>query len=196
VVVDKRALRQVQDALERQLWARGSRDEVVRGAERGGLRLSGRVLSAREVLDVSSFLAVSWTFGFLQAFGVLTGLITLAGLLLYVQTRQRSRQVVYVLTKRMGLSRAAHRDSVLVEVGLPLAAGFAAGAALSLLAARLVYPHLDALPTIPPVPLLRVPTVVIAGAAAVVLMAVWLAAQTAQRSADRVSAAEVLRLAP
>jgi putative ABC transport system permease protein len=153
------------------------------------------VTDARDVLDVSSFLATSWTFGFLQALGVLTGLITAGGLLLYLETRQRGRRAAYALSRRMGLSRAAHLGSLLAEVGGTLLGGFAIGVGLSFVAARLVYLRLDALPTVPPVPLLRTPVPALAGTAAAVAAVTWLAAWMAQRSADRTNLAEVLRLA-
>ena len=195
VVVDRRALGDLQPAKETLLWARGSREQVLAALDRADVRVVGVVTEARQVLDVSSFLATAWTFGFLQALGVLTGLITAGGLLLYLETRQRGRRAAYALSRRMGLSRAAHLGSLLAEVGGTLLGGFAIGVGLSLVAARLVYLRLDALPTVPPVPLLRAPVLALAGTAAAVLAVTWLAAWMAQRSADRTNLAEVLRLA-
>ena len=195
VVVDQRALAGLDPARETLLWARGEREQVLAALDRADVRVVGVVTDARDVLDVSSFLATSWTFGFLQALGVLTGLICAGGLLLYLETRQRSRRAAYALSRRMGLSRAAHLGSLLAEVGGTLLGGFAIGAGLSFLAARLVYLRLDALPSVPPVPLLRAPVPTLAGTAAAVLAVTWLTAWIAQRSADRTNLAEVLRLA-
>jgi putative ABC transport system permease protein len=176
VVVDRRGLEGLDPAKETMLWARGEREQVLAALDRADVRVVGVVTDARDVLDVSSFLATSWTFGFLQALGVLTGLITTGGLLLYLETRQRSRRVAYALSRRMGLSRAAHLASLLAEVGGTLLGGFAIGAVLSFVAARLVYLRLDALPTVPPVPLLRTPVPALVGTAAAVLAVTWLAA--------------------
>jgi putative ABC transport system permease protein len=195
VVVDQRALAGLDPAKETLLWARGEREQVLAALDRADVRVVGVVTDARDVLDVTSFLATSWTFGFLQALGVLTGLICAGGLLLYLETRQRSRRAAYALSRRMGLSRAAHLGSLLAEVGGTLLGGFAIGAGLSFLAARLVYLRLDALPSVPPVPLLRTPVPALASTAAAVLAVTWLAAWMAQRSADRTNLAEVLRLA-
>jgi putative ABC transport system permease protein len=195
VVVDRRALTGLDPARETLLWARGEREQVLAALDRADVRVVGVVTDARDVLDVSSFLATSWTFGFLQALGVLTGLISAGGLLLYLETRQRSRRAAYALSRRMGLSRAAHLGSLLAEVGGTLLGGFAIGVGLSFVAARLVYLRLDALPTVPPVPLLRTPVPALAGTAAAVVAVTWLAAWMAQRSADRTNLAEVLRLA-
>jgi putative ABC transport system permease protein len=195
VVVDRQALDGLEPAKETLLWARGEREQVLAALDRADVRVVGVVTDARDVLDVSSFLATSWTFGFLQALGVLTGLITAGGLLLYLETRQRSRRAAYALSRRMGLSRAAHLGSLLAEVGGTLLGGFAIGVGLSSVAARLVYLRLDALPSVPPVPLLRTPVLALTGTAAAVLAVTWLAAWMAQRSADRTNLAEVLRLA-
>jgi putative ABC transport system permease protein len=194
LVMDRRALSAYRVSAEYRLWARGDLGDVQAPAQRAGIA-TGFASSAADVLDASSFLAISWTFGFLQSFGVLTGLITVGGLLLYLETRQRARKATYVLIRRMGLSRAAHRLSVFTEVGATLVGGCLAGMALSLLAARLVYPRLDALPSVQPPPLLRTPVLALAATGAAVLLAAWLGAWTAQRSADRTNAAEVLRLA-
>jgi putative ABC transport system permease protein len=193
VVVDRRALAGLDSSRETLLWARGEREQVLAALDRADVRVVGVVTDARDVLDVSSFLATSWTFGFLQALGVLTGLITAGGLLLYLESRQRGRRAAYALSRRMGLSRAAHLGSLLAEVGGTLLGGFAIGVGLSFVAARLVYLRLDALPTVPPVPLLRTPALALAGTAAAVLAVTWLAAWMAQRSADRTNLAEVLR---
>jgi putative ABC transport system permease protein len=195
VVIDRRALAGLDPAKETLLWARGEREQVLAALDRADVRVVGVVTDARDVLDVTSFLATSWTFGFLQALGILTGLICAGGLLLYLETRQRARRAAYALSRRMGLSRAAHLGSLLVEVGGTLLGGFAIGVILSFLAARLVYLRLDALPSVPPVPLLRTPVPALTGTAAAVLAVTWLAAWMAQRSADRTNLAEVLRLA-
>jgi putative ABC transport system permease protein len=194
LVVDRHALGNLAGAAEYRLWAHGRLEEAQAAARQAGIA-TGIATVADQVLDVTSFLSISWTFGFLQSFGVLTGLITVGGLLLYLEARQRARKVAYVLVRRMGLSRAAHRRSVLAEVGVTLVGGCLLGMALSLLAARLVYPRLDALPDVSPSPLLRTPVAALLATGAATLLAAWLAAWTAQRSADRTNAAEVMRLA-
>ena len=145
------------------------------------------------MLDVSDFLATSWTFGFLQSLGVLTALITIGGLLLYLDTRQRSRRVSYAMARRMGLSRRTHLLSLAGELAATLVTGFALGAVLSAVAARLVYHRLDALPGLPPGPLLREPSAVVAAAGLAVVTVAVLGATAAQRTADRTNLAEVLR---
>ena len=102
------------------------------------------------VFDVANFLGVSWTFGYLSALAALVGLVAIGGLLLYLETRQRTRTASYALGKRMGLTRATHLRSLLAELGVLLGLAWVIGAGLAWAAVLLVYHRLDIDPTRPP----------------------------------------------
>jgi len=153
------------------------------------------VLSTAEILASPSFLALTWTFGYLQALGVMAGAIALAGMLLYLQTRQQAREVSYALARRMGLSRSAHRWAVAIELGGMLVISLVIGAALALVSSWLVYSRLDPLPTIPPEPLFVVPPLLFAVLVGVIALAAVLGAWRVQRKADTAKVSEVLRYA-
>jgi putative ABC transport system permease protein len=175
-----------------QVWIDGGSDGVADGFTRAGNQI--RFLTTTEgVLDQTSFLTVAWTFGFMQSLGVLVALITIGGLLLYLDTRQRSRRVSYAFLRRMGLSRRAHRRSIVAEVGLVLVGGTVLGAALACVAAALVYLDVDPVPTILPDPLLRFPSDLLLGVVVTSLVVAWFGGRVAQLSADRGNVAEVLR---
>jgi len=176
------------------LWARGEPGTVLRALREAGAPVIQEV-SGSEVQATPGFLSLSWTFGFLLALGVATGLIALVGTLLYLEARQRSREVSYALSRRMGLSRAAHRLAVALELLGLLAAGFIAGVTLSWLAIRVVYTQLDPMPQLPPPPLFRMPLLLLSVTAAALPLASALGAWRVQRTADRVNVAEVMRLA-
>ena len=142
-----------------------------------------------------AFVAVSWTFLLLQALGVLAGLVALAGLVLYVQARQRGYVVANALSRRMGLSRAAHRRSVALELAGMLLFAFTLGGALALLASALVYRRLDPMPEIPPPLSLYLPGTMLVGTLLTVALAAWAGAWLVQRGADRANVAEAMRLA-
>ena len=152
------------------------------------------VTSQDTVFDVANFLGVSWTFGYLSALAALVGLVAIGGLLLYLETRQRSRTASYALGRRMGLTRATHLRSLLAELGVLLGLAWTIGAGLAWTAVLIVYERLDIDPTRPPAPLLTVPVLAFAGSAVAVAVVVVLAALYAQRSADRADVSEVLRL--
>jgi putative ABC transport system permease protein len=177
-----------------ELWARGDPGTVLRSLRRSGLPVAGAV-SVERVRSSPSFLAVTWVFGLLTALGLMAGLVALAGLLLYLQARQRSREVAYALSSRMGLSRAAHRRSIALELGGMLGSSFVVGVALALVAARLVNARLDLLPQIPPGPVLRFPWLLLLAAAGVLVLVAAAGAWLVQRAADRADVAEVMRLA-
>ncbi|HCO03475.1 MAG TPA: hypothetical protein DIT48_08980 [Actinobacteria bacterium] len=176
------------------LWAKGSPSSVIPILRAHGIP-TDLVFTAIDAGSNPTFLALSWTFQFLQALGVLTGLVVLVGLLLYLQARQRAREVAYALSKRMGLTPGAHRASVMAELAGMLLTALVLGVVLAVVASFLIYARLDPLPNLPPTPLLRMPFVLF-GATLLALAAVALiAASWVQRRADRVNVAEVMRLA-
>ena len=175
-----------------EVLSRDSAATVLGALSRDGVTASA-VVSARDVLDLSQFLSVTWSFAYLQALGVLIGLIVVAGVLLYIETRQRQRVAAYVVARRMGLSRLAHMGAVAVELGAPLIAGALVGMALGMIGAALISGHLDPLPDLNPGPELAWPSVVLVSSATLTGLLWWLATAWSQRGADRSSAAVVLR---
>ena len=155
-----------------QVWIDGDADGVSRAFVRAGNQVRF-VTTTEGVLDQTSFLTVAWTFGFMQALGVLVGLITVGGLLLYLDTRQRSRRVSYAFLRRMGLTRRAHRRSIIAEVGVVLVGGTVLGAALACAAAALVYLDVDPVPKLLPAPLLRFPSNLLLGVVVASVVVSW-----------------------
>ena len=177
-----------------ELWSRGDVEQVRAALAEQDARVFFLPKDRASVFDVANFIGVSWTFGYLSALAALVGTVAIGGLLLYLETRQRTRAVSYVLGRRMGLSRRTHLRSLLAELATLLGLAWAGGTVLGWVAVLLVYGQLDIDPVRPPPPLLTVPTgTVLASAAAVGLVAV-LTALYAQRSADRADVAQVLRL--
>lgn len=193
VVVHRETLEALGAVPSIELWYRGDVDRFFTELDRAGVAVRF-TYSTNAVADQSSFATVAWAFGFMQSLGVIAGLITVGGLLLYLDTRQRARKVSYAFLRRMGLSRRSHRRSLLAELVATLVTGCLIGALLACLAAWLVYGKVDPLPRVPPVPLLRLPYLVLGIVVALTGLVAWLGARAAQGSADRTNAAEVLRL--
>jgi putative ABC transport system permease protein len=177
-----------------EMWSRPSSPDRARDAVTAQHARIYLITSQDTVFEVANFLGVSWTFGYLSALAALVGLVAIGGLLLYLETRQRSRVASYALGRRMGLTRATHLRSLLAELGVLLGLAWVIGAGLAWTAVLLVYHRLDIDPTRPPGPLLTVPVLAFAGSAVAVAVVVVLAALYAQRSADRADVSEVLRL--
>jgi putative ABC transport system permease protein len=195
VVVDRARLGEVDRfaGTTNELWSRATPDRAQAAVEAQQARVYS-VTSRDSVFQAANFLGVSWTFGYLTALAALVGLVAVGGLLLYLETRQRSRMASYALGRRMGLTRATHLRSLLAELGVLLGLAWTIGAGLAWVAVLMVYGRLDIDPDRLPGPLLTVPTAAFAGSAAAVAVVVLLAALYAQRSADRADVAEVLRL--
>ncbi|MGH2735132.1 MAG: hypothetical protein ACRDKZ_06110 [Actinomycetota bacterium] len=180
----------------RQLWAQAPLDEVVHSIRQTDLVVNANgALSTAKILSSPSFLALSWTFEYLQALGIATGLIALIGMLLYLQTRQQAREVSYALARRMGLRRGAHRWAISVELGAMLTVSLVVGAVLAVAASLLVYARLDPLPEVPPDPLFRIPPQIMLLLVPAIIVAALVGAWRVQRKADTANVAEVLRYA-
>ena len=177
-----------------EVWARGDPGTAVAALSRVGSSPE-LVTTAAGELRTPGFQAQAWTFRLLSALGVLAGTVALVGLVLYAQARQRGRVVAYALTRRMGLSRAAHRRSVLWELAGLLGFAFLLGAGLAVVAAAAVLGRLDPMPQLPPGLRLELPEAVLAATLAGVLLAALAGAVLVQRAADRANVAEVMRLA-
>jgi putative ABC transport system permease protein len=200
VVVSSRELDRVAPAAAgpanqfRWLWANGDKATVTTAVQKAGLGTVGAI-SASQIEGDPAFLAVSWTFSFLEALGVVAGFVALIGLTLYLQAQQQSREVAYALSARMGLSARSHRSSVALELGGMLLASFVLGSALAAMATRLVYRRLDVFPAQPPAPVYRIPLTTLGLVAAALAVAALVGAWAVQRRASRANVAEVLRLA-
>jgi putative ABC transport system permease protein len=176
-----------------EVWTDGELGPAVAAVvEAGGVR--SRTLEPAGVQRSADLLGITWTFGYLSALAALVGLVAIGGLLLYLETRQRTRTASYALGRRMGLTRATHLRSLLAELGVLLGLAWVVGAALAWAAVLMVYGRLDIDPSRVPPPLLTVPVAAFAGSALAVAVVVVLAAFYAQRSADRADVSEVLRL--
>ena len=177
-----------------EVWARAPAGDVLGALHRAGIR-PGAVSTVGRVGDRPEFQAVTWTFGLLEALGVLAGLIAAVAVVLFLQARQHARDVSYALASRMGLRRSAHRRSVLAEIAGMLAVAFALGVGLGMAGAAAVVGRIDLLPEVPPGPSVVAPLSVIGLAAAGLAVAVTAGAWLVQFQADRARVAEVMRRA-
>jgi putative ABC transport system permease protein len=177
-----------------QAWASGRA-----GLARGFLVSSGAdpnsFVVASERLQTPGFRALAWSFVFMELVGVVTAVIALIGLLLYLQARQRSRELSYALGRRMGLSSGAHRLAVAAEIAGLLASAYVMGSVLAITTALLVYRRLDPLPQLPPAPVLHTPLRLLAWIGVAIAACAWLGAWFVQRRAERADVGAVLRFA-
>jgi hypothetical protein len=180
--------------LGRMVWARGEPEASVARLRQAGIPTAG-ALTAERLTRTPAFLAVSWTFSFLEALGLVAGLVVLIGLVLYLQSRQEARDVAYALARRMGLTARSHRRSVALELSGMLLGAFVVGAGLAAVATRLIYRKLDLLPSQPPSPLYRIPGSALGAIVVALGVVAILGAAAVQRRANRANVGEVMRLA-
>lgn len=175
------------------LWASGLTESQVEDAlQHAGIGFAFTT-AATATLDLLKFQSVVWTFDFLELYAGLGGVIAIGAILLYVDTRQRSRNLAYALARRMGLDRRHHLRAGLYETGWPVLTGVILGVASALLAAATLYRGLDPVPQSPPGPRWTPAWDITALATVVAGAVVWAAAHLSQRTADTADTADLLR---
>jgi hypothetical protein len=149
--------------------------------------------AAETTLDQLRFKALVWTFDFLEIYSALAGLIAIGAVLLYVDTRQRSRNLSYALARRMGLSRKEHLVAGFIEIGSLTLLGILTGLLAGRIPARQLYRILDAVPETPPAPRWVGAMDLVFITLAIGLIVSMAAAALAQRTADGADTSELLR---
>jgi putative ABC transport system permease protein len=180
------------DEASPQLWIHG--DPATIRTKLAALNLP--IISTSSVDTVYSntvFQPLTYTFEYLTALSILTGVVTIVGLLLYVEAQAPGHRRGYVIARRMGLRARTHRSALLVELALPLGVGLGLGLAIAVSLTYAFSAGFDVDPTLPPHTLITLPTAVIAGIAAAVAVVAVLASSFAQLRVGRANPSEVLR---
>lgn len=175
-----------------QLWVRGD-PATIRAAMVGASLPLTRITIARDLYADTVFEAVTYTFDYLAALSLLTGLITAVGLLLYLESRAPAHRRGYALLRRMRMRAGAHRIALAVELVSPLVAGLAAGVALAAGIVWVLAGEFEINPALPPGTVVAVPYSTVAVTAATVAVIALLAVAYGQRRVGRATPAEVLR---
>lgn len=130
---------------------------------------------------------------YVAAVGVTAGLVTLAGVGLYLGANRRDRRVGDAVAGAVGASRRLRWAALYVELVALLAGGAIIGSATAVAALRLIKAHLDPLPLAPPEPILRLHPAVLLGAVGFAVISAALVAVIAQWLARRHPLPEMLR---
>jgi putative ABC transport system permease protein len=201
VVVSAPALRSALEAHDATLALNGAHYQAwvdgPSGLARSFLITSGAepqsIVIAADRLQTPALRALTWAFVFMELIGVVTAVIALIGLVLYLQARQRSRELSYALGRRMGLTSATHRAAVVLEILLLLVTALVAGAVLALGTTALIYQRLDPLPDLPPDPTLQVPVSLLLSIAVAIAVCAAVGGWWVQFRAEHANVGAVLR---
>lgn len=169
--------------------------ETTRSALLGAEAAPARLETADDIRRTPTLLGLGWTLDLFTAIGLAMVVLGAVGIVLYARSRQRETEIAYVLMRRMGLRRGAHRWALAAELGALLALAAIIGGAAGLLAAWLLNAPFDPLAGQPPAPRFVVPGSAATVAVAVIGVAALMGSWTVQRAADRARETEVLRLA-
>jgi putative ABC transport system permease protein len=175
-----------------QLWVRGDPTRIRAAALAAKLPVK-RIEVAEDLYANTLWEPLTYTFDYLTALSLLTGIVTIVGLLLYLESQAPAHRRGYVLLRRMGLSARSHRRALLGELAAPLLAGLAGGLAVAAGLTALLGRDFEMNPTIPPDTVIDVPYPELALIAAAVVVVALFAASYAQRRIGRAKPSEVLR---
>jgi putative ABC transport system permease protein len=178
-----------------QLWIKGDPGELRDELLAANLPLS-RVDTIDDLRAGAIHEPVTYTFQYLVALSIFTGLIAVVGLLLYLESRTVAHRRAYVLLRRLGLRPTAHRCALLAELALPVLAGLAGGLALSHALAYTLHDAFDLNRGQPPGAILTTPYLMIAVVSVTAFVVAVGAATLAHRRIARANPAEVLRDTP
>lgn len=176
----------------RELWIRGERADVLASLQREGVTFH-ETRALGDVADRSSFVTVSWTFGFMRSLGLAAGALALGGVAVHLDARRRERVLAYAFLRRMGLSEHQHRRALLVELAATVLVGCVLGLAAAVAGAWLAHGRIDPVPHMAPAPLLRPAVGVLLACLVAAVIVVVVGAWIAQRRAGRDDPVEVLR---
>jgi len=135
------------------------------------------------------------TYGFMRTVAIASAVLVLIGVLLYLQTRQRSQVIASALTRRMGLSRGTETLSLCLELAGILAFAAIVGGAIALAAAAPIVRHLDPLPLDPPAPIFVFPVTAVLVIAAALCVFTLVAGAVTSWLARRTNISEAIRVA-
>jgi putative ABC transport system permease protein len=175
-----------------QLWLRGDPAQIRKAVEAANLPVA-RILTISDLFVNSVSEPLTYTFAYLTALSLLTGVVTVVGLLVYLESQAPAHRRSFVLLRRMGLSRASHRRAVLGELAPPLLAGLIGGVALATGLTTVLGRDFEMNPTIPPDTAIDPPYLALVLTAVAVAAVAIGAALYNQYRIGRANAAEVLR---
>lgn len=150
-------------------------------------------ISRQDAVDSSVLKFAAWSFDFVKALGVFVGGLVVAALMLHLAVRQRQQALGFAFLRRMGFTHRRHWWALVAEVGSMMVGVVLLGTSLALACVRIVSPHVDPLPTLPPHPLMVVPWWALGAVVAIGVTVVLLGSAAAQAIGARVDVAEVLR---
>lgn len=109
-----------------QLWISGEPEQTLAALTEEHL-LDARVVTVDQHRVGAVYEPVTYTFQYLMALSLFTGLIGAVGLLLHLESRTAAYRRAYAMLRRMGLSARTHRRALLLEIGVPLLVGVTGG---------------------------------------------------------------------
>jgi putative ABC transport system permease protein len=175
-----------------QIWVRGDPAKIHEQAVAAGLPIA-RVTVAGDLYANTVWEPLTYSFTYLTALSLLTGVVTVVGLLLYLEAQAPVHRRAYVLLRRMGLRPRSHRRALIGEIGYPMVAGLIFGVTVAGVLTWVLRADIEMNPTVPPATIVAWPFAPVGLIALAVLLAMAGATAYAHRRISRARPTEVLR---
>jgi putative ABC transport system permease protein len=176
------------------IWVRGGSSEAVAALSLLPIE-PYYTLTVEQVTDLPATKALIESLIVLNALGLAAAALVVAGILMFLQARQRGQLVAYGLTVRMGLTSVSYRRSIALELAGMLAAALVAGVITGVVAGSVVNGFVDPLGNVPPSPRFRLPLMPVLLLSLGLAALAWIGAWWASRTAARAKFGEVMRVA-
>src|SRR5690606_12138250 len=147
---------------------------------------------AADVYNNTLWEPLIFTFDYLTALSLLTGLVTLVGLLLYLESQAPQWRRAYVLLRRMGITKRGHRRALTGELAVPWLAGLLGGLGMTAGLMWVLRPYVDMNPDRLPNAVIDVPYLALGAIVAMTLVVGIAAVSYAQARVARAQPSEVL----
>jgi putative ABC transport system permease protein len=174
-------------------WAKGPPREVAQALLASGVDTYAIVTADQFRRDADVALATR-TYSYMRIVALAAGILAVAGLLLYLQARQRSQVIASALSRRMGFDRRREMLSLSLELAAIVAFCAVVGATVALLAAGPIVRELDPLPQFAPSPVFAIPVGAILAAAGALAAVALVAGALTSWLARRADPVEALRV--
>ena len=175
-----------------EIWAHGDATPILEAVL--ALELPVRaVFVATDTYNNTLWEPLIFTFDYLTALSLLTGVVTLVGLLLYLESQAPQWRRSYVLLRRMGITRRSHRRALTGELAMPLLAGLLGGLGITAGLIWALESSIDMNPDRLPDTVIDVPYPALGGIIAMTIVVAFAAVSYAQARVGRAQPSEVLR---
>jgi hypothetical protein len=177
---------------DQQVWARASGDQLELALKRNN-KVPLFMVDSDTALASPTLQAMRWTLGVLIGLALTAGVLSVAGLMLNLESRHKTTMLAAVLGRRMGLTGRRELTVYVLEIAATIALSYGVALLTAVPLSQRMNARMDLRPAIPPDPIFVLPAgPLLAAACLLAVIAVGLSVRL-QRTVDRAHVPGLLR---